>query len=670
MKSNYPHVFEPIEIRGIDFKNRTVLAPPSANHTDTNHNMITHEFVNWFRQFARGGVCTLYSGNASIDISECKDEETQLDLSSDSCVLPMSWYAEMAKEYDCHASLEINHNGHNTAFETVGHAPFSASPMIPSSELSRAKRLGREPVQTIEMDQAKIDETVNKYGDAAMRMKRAGMDIVLVHGGHGNLISQFTSPMYNHRTDKYGGSTENRARFALEVLDNIRQKCGEDFVIEYRISADEIAPDGMHFDETLKLIGLLKDKVDVFNVSAGLHSDFDFKYYRNWCQNWLMPHGFNVHFAKSVKEAYPDTLVDTVGSICDLGYAEEILKNGWADFIAMSRGFMADPDMPRKYAANHPEDRRPCLRCDFCAKRLQMPRVINCAVNPFSGLTTDLPDGQVPKAPEKKRCAVVGGGPAGIVAALTLEKRGHDVTLYEKNGELGGALIPASHPSFKKDVADYYKYLLVQAKKSNVDFRLNTEATPELLESENYDGIVIALGASPVVPNIPGIDKPFVAWGPDAEMGKIEVGNKVVVLGAGAIAYESAYEFAKQGKDVTMIARGNDEHVHMKLMKDGGPAYFELEANAIDAGVKMLLETQVKSIEDGKVVCTDKDGKDFEVEADTVVYSYGVKRNWEEAQTMRHCAPETEIHIVGDCKRLGDDISGAVNSAFQAALHM
>ncbi len=670
MGSKYSHVFSPIQIRGIDFKNRIVLAPPSANHTNYDH-MITHDFVNWFRQFARGGVTTLYSGNASIDITECKDEETQLDLSTDECVLPMSWYAEMAKQYDCHASLEINHNGHNTAPETIGHAPYSASPMVCSSEASRAERLGRDPIPAIEMDQAKIDETVNKYGDAAMRMKRAGMDIVLVHGGHGNLISQFTSPLYNHRKDKYGGSTKNRALFALEVLDNIRQKVGEDFVIEYRISADEIAPGGMHFPETLELIGLLKDKVDIFNVSAGLHSDFDFAYYRNWCQNFLMPHGFNVHFAKAVKEAYPDVLVDTVGSINSIELAEHILSEGWADFVAMCRPLMADPDMPRKYAEGREEDHRPCLRCDSCCARLLMPRVINCAVNPISGMTNDLPDGEVPVASVKKKCAVVGGGPGGIVAAITLCKRGHDVTLYEKTNELGGMLIPGTAAPFKEDLKAYLDYLRVQVKKYPIDIRMNTTATPELLEKENYEAIILALGAVPTVPDIPGIDRPNVAWGPDAEMGSIEVGDKVVVLGAGSISFETAYDFRLQGKDVTLIARGDEDHVIGKLyMTAGGPTATELFSRTIEEGVKVMYKTNVVSIEDGKVVCTDAEGKTIEVEADTVLHSYGMTALFDEAQTMRHCAPETSVRIVGDCVKVGENVSFAVNGAFQAALRI
>ena len=302
MPSNYKHVFEPIRVRGVDFKNRITLAPPSPNLASED-GLVTKDFVNWFRMFARGGVTTLHVGNCSIDITECSDEAYQLDLNHDRCILPLTWFADMCKEYGCHASLEINHNGENTAFETVGHAPFSSTSFISESERTRAQLLGREPIAAIEMTHEKIKETIEKYAMAAYRMKQAGMDIVLVHGGHGNLISQFTSPLYNKRSDEYGGSTENRARFAIEVCEAIREKCGENFVIEMRMSADEIAEEGMHIDETLRLIGLLKPHIDIAHISAGLHSDFNFRYLRNWMQNFMMERGYNVHYAKKVKEA-------------------------------------------------------------------------------------------------------------------------------------------------------------------------------------------------------------------------------------------------------------------------------------------------------------------------------------------------------------------------------
>lgn len=673
MGSKYTHVFSPIRIRGVDFKNRITLAPPSPNLASPDGE-VTPEFLDWFRMFARGGVCTLYVGNSSIDITECKDEAYQLDLSDDKCILNLARYADMCKQYDCHASLEINHNGENTAFETVGHAPFSSSANISSTELSRAKRLGREPIAAIEMSHEKIKETVNKYAMAAYRMKRAGMDVVLVHGGHGNLISQFTSPLYNHRTDEYGGSTEKRARFAIEVCDAIREKCGENFVIEFRISADEIAEAGMHFDETLDLIGYLKDHIDILHVSAGLHSDFDMAYYRNWCQNYMMDRGFNVHYAADIKKAYPDLLVTTVGSITDLDMAEEIIASGKADFVAMCRPLMADPDMPAKYAHNQPEEHRPCLRCDTCTKHLFIPKPIYCAVNPMSAMTSELRDGVVPMARNKKKTAVIGGGPGGIQAMMTLADRGHDVTLYEKTGELGGSVIFASVPPFKRDCADYLKWLRYQAEKygamENVHILMNTEATPEKLDAEGYDAIIIATGALPRIPDVPGVDKSHVIWAPKAEMGKNFDGKNIVVVGAGSVGLEAAIDYSMQGRKVTVFSRPDAEKNFKRLWASAGPSSKEMLSIIEQRNIPVLYSRSLTEVRDDSVVFRNLEtGEDEVYPADSVLLAAGMVSTRDTSEPLRHCAPETETFVIGDAKSPAT-IAEAVNQAFQICLHI
>lgn len=673
MNSKYSHVFQPIRIRGIDFKNRITLAPPSPNLA-SDDGLVTKDFVNWFRMFARGGVCTLYTGNCSIDITECKDEAFQLDMSQERGVLPMTWYADMAKEYGCHASFEINHNGENTAFETVGHAPFSSSPRISDNERKRAAKNGREPIAAIEMTKEKIAETVEKYGMAAERMKRAGMDIVLVHGGHGNLISQFTSPLYNHRTDEYGGSTKNRARFAIEVCDSIRRHCGENFVIEYRISADEIAPEGMHFDETLELIGYLKDHIDILHVSAGLHSDFNMAYYRNWCQNYLMDHCFNVHYARDIKKAYPDLLVNTVGSIVSLDYAEEIIANGWADFVAMCRPLMADPDMPRKYAENRPEDRRPCLRCDTCTKHLFVPKPIFCAVNPMSFMSRELVDGVVPKAAVKKRVAVIGGGPGGIQAVQTLLDRGHDVTLYEAADVLGGNVIPAAVAPFKNDLRDYLNWMrhtADQCRERGAKFLMNTTATKELLDKENYDAIVIAVGAAPVVPNsIPGIHGSNVAWAPDGESGDFAVGQKTVIIGAGSIGVEAALDLHRAGKDVTIIDAQDEAAAFAQLHRASATGATEFRRLFKEEGISVDYDTKLLEIRPDSVLVKNLiSGEERVIPCDSVLLAMGMKARHDVVDELRHSAPETNVHIVGDCVNAAT-IAEAVNGAFQACLHI
>ena len=240
---------------------------------------------------------------------------------------------------------------------------------------------------TVEMDRAKIKETVEKYGAAAYRCKRAGFKMCMIHGGHGNLIPQFASPLYNKRTDEYGGSLENRARFAIEVLDRVRQRCGEDFVIEYRMSADEIHPDGMHFEETLKFVEMIQHKVHILHVSAGLHGEL--QYMRNWWPNYLMDRMYNVHYAADIKKAFPNLLVCTVGSIMNIHMRRRSLPPARPTLWPCAARLLADPEMPRKYALGREQDVRPCLRCQYCGSRLLVPAVINCAVNPYLGNETN-----------------------------------------------------------------------------------------------------------------------------------------------------------------------------------------------------------------------------------------------------------------------------------------
>ena len=670
MKSNYSHVFQPIRIRGIDFKNRVTLAPPSPNLASED-GLVTHEMVNWFRMFARGGASTIYAGNSSVDISESRDEAIQLNMNQDRGILPLSWFADMGKQYGCHASLELNHSGENTRFENTGHAPYSASSYITENEERAALRNHREPIASIEMTKEKIEETVEKFGMAAERMKRAGMDIVMVHGGHGNLISQFTSPLYNRRTDEYGGDTKARARFAIEVCDSIRRHCGEDFVIEYRISADEIAPEGMHFDETLELIGYLKDHIDILHVSAGLRTDFNMKYINYWFQNYLMDHCFNVHYARDIKKRYPDLLVNTVGSIMSLDYAEEIIANGWADFVAMCRPLMADPDMPRKYAEGRAEDRRPCLRCNTCTKHLMIPKPIWCAVNPISGMANELPDGEVPKAAVKKRVAIAGGGPGGIQAMQTLLDRGHDVTLYEKTDRLGGNVIGAAAPPFKVDVQDYLRWMehtAKQCEERGARILMNTPCTKEILDTENYDAVVIAVGGEPIVPDsIPGIHKPHVVWAPDAELGKTPVGQEIVVIGAGQVGLEAAVDYAQQGKRVTVIEMIDDPAKIINSFSQ--PLLKKKEEDGLQFDI--LYGMALQEVKDDCIVAKDgKSGELKEIKADTVLLAMGIRPNFELVDELRHSCAETSVAIVGDCNNKAGSISEAVNQAFQTCLHI
>lgn len=664
MGSKYKHVFQPIRVRGVEFKNRLEMAPPSPNLADR-QGRVTPEFVDFFRSFARGGTAIIDIGNCVVDIKEASDEERQLDLGSDECILPLTRFVEMCAGFGAHASLEINHNGKDSQFEKTGHDAYSPSVITPSFEKWRAAAQGRAPRQTIAMDTAKIKQTIEKYGQAALRAKRAGCRIAMIHGGHGNLISQFASPLYNFRTDEYGGSLENRARFGIEVLDRVRELCGEDFVIEFRMSADEIHPDGMHFEETLKYVELIKDKIDILHVSAGLHGEME--YMRNWWQNYMMDRCYNVHYAADIKKAFPELLICTVGSIMDVATADQIIASGQADFVAMCRPLLADPEMPRKYALGHEEDHRPCLRCQYCGFRLIIPAVINCAVNPFLGNETEFPDGKVKKADRKRKVAVVGGGPAGIQATLTLIERGHDVTLYEKKAELGGHVAPGSVLPFKQDMADYLKYLRAQAAKSGARILLNTEATPSLLATENYEALILAVGSEPIVPRLPGIDKPHVHWAPEADSGALEVGDNPIVIGAGAVGLETAIGLHQRGKKVTVVEMLPDL---AKLSDSAGAAARELMGLIAQMQLPIKFSHRLEEVGDKSIFCRDlKTNERVELPASAVLLALGVSARRAVADQLRHLVPETEVFVVGDAYQVGT-VPGAIRTAFKAAAYL
>ena len=615
--------------------------------------------------FARGGVAVLTVGNSVVDIKEASDEERQLDLGSDDCILALTLFVEMCQGFGALASLEINHNGKDSDPGKTGRAAYSASSIMPSHELWRAKLQGREMLAAIEMDHAKIRETVGKYAAAAYRCKRAGFKMCMIHGGHGNLIAQFASPIYNKRRDEYGGSLENRARFAIEVLDGVRNLCGEDFVIEYRISADEIHPGGLHLAETLQFIELIQDKVDIFHVSAGLHGEL--QYMRNWWQNYLMDREYNVHYAADVKKAFPNAVVCTVGSIMDIGSAEEIIASGKADMVAMCRPLLADPEMPRKYALGREDDRRPCLRCQYCGFRLMVPAVINCAVNPYLGNETEFPGAKVAKAEVKKKVAVVGGGPAGIQALLTLCERGHDVTLYEKSDHLGGNLVPGAALPFKRDVRDYLDYLVRQAGKAPARVLLNTEATKEMLDAEGYEALIIAVGSEPIVPRLPGIDKPHVHWAPDADTGRVIPGDKTVIVGAAAVGVECAIGLKRAGKDVTVVEMAPDM---ANLRASAGGVAMELMTLVEELEIPIHLGCRLEEVTDSSVVCRDTTTSErMEFPADTVLLAVGMAARHEVADRLRRSAPETEVFVVGDAARVGS-IATATMSGFKAAAYI
>ena len=661
-QSRYPHVYQPLEIRGVTFKNRLWQAPPGCFFAADEHGFVTEKFVEYFRQYARGGVACCTVGNCTIDINESCDEPGQLELSDPGCVQPLKLFTEMCEAYGCQASLEITHNGKDIRYDVLGHAPYSVSSFITPAERNLAARAGREPQPTVEMTKEHIHETVRKFARAASFCKQAGMKICMVHGAHGNLIPQFASPYYNRRTDEYGGSLENRARFAIEVLDAVREAVGEDFVIEYRISAEEYHPQQMHFDETLEFIELIRDRIDLLHISNGLHDLYgEVEYLRYLLPYFTLPQNLNVEFAAAVKKRFPDLPVAVVGAIKNVAAAEEIIAAGKADIVAMNRALHADYDMPRKYAEGKEWQHMPCLRCSMCFRMASPHTAKLCSVNPMWGRFAQYPDGVLPRAHEKKKVAVIGGGPGGIEAMKWLLQRGHDVTLYEKSEHLGGHVRVGVAAPFKVDLLEYLHYMEDFASHCGGKVLLGTEATPELLREGDYDAIIAAIGAEPAIPDIPGASLPHVHWAPDADSGLVPCGDRVVIIGGNTVGTEVAASLAMRGKQVTLIKRSADGGPAMQITKN------DLIRMAEEHGAKRICGLRPVEILPDRVVAESIDsGERIELPCDTVLFATGMTPRHAEAMRFAGCCPETSFFIIGDAVRSGD-VRDAVFQAFEAA---
>ena len=655
--SDYKHVFSPIVIRGVKFKNRIELAPTSPKYT-TEKGYMTTEHINYFRAAARGGAAIITLGNCTVDIENAQDEPRQVCVGSDDYLIGLGRFSDMCERYGTLGSLEINYSGLSAMPEYNKVPPLAVSAQYSPKELMRAKAAGREPVRALEMTIDQIHEIERKYIDAAFRCKSAGMKMCMIHGGHGNAIAQFSSPLYNRRTDEYGGSLENRARFAINILDGIRKKCGEDFVIEFRVSADEMHPDGMHFEETKEYLKMLDDKIDIVNVSCGLHSDLN--YFRYWSPTMYMPRMINVGYAAELKKILK-CKVTAVAGITHLDNAEKIIAEGKADFCAMARPLMADPEMPRKYAMNMPEKRVPCTRCGYCGMRIGSIHTVACGMNPKLGREDELEDGMIRRARVKKNVAVVGAGPGGIQATLSLIERGHNVVLFEKEAQVGGNLAAAAAMELKQDMKDYHKYLCRAVMKSGADIRLNTAATPEIISELNPDALVVAVGAVPNMPDVSGIDLPHVHWAADADMEKCETGDSIVIIGGGSLGLESAYTQSSGGKKVKVLEI---------LPAIGGRNISELVPMVEERGVELLTGRRLSAIHPDKIVCAVLGTGEIEEHfCDTVLISTGLVSRRQVVENMRHILPETEVYIIGDAKEprsLGD----AVHEGFNAALNI
>ena len=650
MKKEYKHIFEPFTVRRMTMKNRIMMTPMGTNYGESSGEM-SFLHINYYEQRAKGGTGLLIVENASVDSPQGSNGTTQLRIDQDNYLPRLFKLTETVHQHGACIGIQINHAGASAQSKRTNMQPVSASD-IPS-------KAGGEIPRPLSKDE--IYRIVKKYGEAAKRAQIAGFDTVEIHGGHSYLLSQFLSPITNKRTDEFGGSLENRARFTRLIIEEVRNQVGPFFPIFLRVSADEFMEGGNTLEDCLEYLKYLEKEVDVFDVSCGLNGSIQYQIDANH-----FPDGWRSYMAKAVKERFGKPCV-TMGNIRDPHVAEDILARGDADLIGMGRGLIADPDWVNKVEFGDVCDIRKCISCNIgCAgNRIGFNRPIRCTVNP-AVLEGDVYKNQ--KVNKNCNVVVIGGGTAGLEAACTAAEVGCNTFLLEKGETLGGLASVISKIPAKKRLADFPNYLIHRAEQlENLYIFTNTEGTPENIRKFHPNLIVSSTGSAPLLPPIKGLHDRI-----DKEGSKIAsilgminhindypedmTGKKVVVVGGGAVGLDVVEFFAARNAEISIV----------EMMDQIGRDLDPVTKNDIKCmmekyNVNQLTSTALQEVKDSSFLVKDAEGE-RELPFDYGFVCLGMRAQGQLFAELSDAfvSDDVEILNIGDSKRARRIIDGTL----------